>query len=57
MAWIKTYSVGSGVRYRVFWKDPSGKQHAKVYRRLSDARTHKRPLEHALDTGDVHRPP
>ena len=51
MAWIKTYEVKSGSRYRVFWKDPSGKQHAKVFKRKSDARSFQRSLDHALDTG------
>jgi len=32
LARIKTYEVESGARYRVFWKDPSGKQHAKGVR-------------------------
>jgi integrase len=51
VAWIKTYEVKSGTRYRVFWKDPSGKQHAKVFKRRSDARSFQRALDHALDSG------
>ena len=56
MAWIKSYEVKSGARYRVFWKDPSGKQHARVFKRKSDARSFQWSLDHALDTGGYTHP-
>jgi hypothetical protein len=55
LAWIKNYEVESGARYRVFWKDPSGKQHAKVFKRKNHARSFQRSLDHALDRG-LHGP-
>lgn len=41
MANIQRYTVASGKRYRLHWRDPSGKQHGKVFKRSdiqSDAR-------------------
>jgi hypothetical protein len=51
LARIKNYEIESGARYRVFWKDPSGKKHAKVFKRKSHARSFQRSPDHALDTG------
>jgi integrase len=52
VAWIKTYELQSGEkRYRVYWRDPSGKPHGKVFRRFADARNSKRDLERSLDEG------
>ncbi len=49
MAWIKAYEVGSGPRYRVFWRDPSGRQQTKVFNRLNPARSFKRTVEQQVD--------
>jgi integrase len=56
VAWIKTYKVASGTRYRVYWKDPTGAARGKVFKRLSDARSFKRQIEHELDTGNYADP-
>lgn len=56
MAWIKKYAVASGTRYRVYWKDLSGRQQGKVFSRLAEARSYKRELEQRLETGSYTSP-
>jgi hypothetical protein len=45
VAWIEARTTESGkVRYRVYWRDPSGKTHGKVFARKRDAEAHGRQV-------------
>jgi hypothetical protein len=57
VAFIKSYTLPSGRRrHRVFWKDPAGKQHGKVFKRHADAKSFAREVEHSLDRGTYSDP-
>ena len=46
MAWIEARTTRSGkVRYRAYWRDPSGKISGKVFARKRDAEAHGRQME------------
>lgn len=51
MANIQKYTVASGRRYRLYWRDPSGRQHGKVYKRWDQAVAAKRKIEGDLQSG------
>ena len=56
MAWVKVYRVESGTRYRVFWRDPSGKQRGKVFKKRAEADKFKRKVEHDVEVGTYSDP-
>jgi integrase len=37
MAWLQKLERKSGVRWRVYWRDPAGKPHGKIFERRRDA--------------------
>jgi hypothetical protein len=46
VAWIEARTTRSGkVRYRAYWRDPSGKISGKVFARKRDAEAHGRLME------------
>jgi hypothetical protein len=46
VAWVQARTTKSGkVRYRAYWRDPSGKINGKVFARKRDADAHGRLME------------
>jgi hypothetical protein len=56
MAWIKRVERKSGPRFKVGWRDPSGRARYKTFPRLSLARAFKTHLEHSQVTGTYVEP-
>jgi hypothetical protein len=57
MAWIEARSTVSGkARYRVYWRDPSGKTHGKVFARRRDAEAFGRVMEQWKAEGNYFDP-
>jgi hypothetical protein len=51
MAWVQKLPRKSGVHWRAYWRDPSGKIHGKVFDRKRDAERYGRDQELARDSG------
>jgi hypothetical protein len=45
MAWLQKLERKSGVRWRVYWRDPAGKPHGKIFERRRDADAYGRLME------------
>ena len=45
MAWLQRLERKSGVRWRVYWRDPAGKPHGKIFERRRDADAYGRLME------------
>ncbi len=45
MAWLQKLERKSGVRWRVYWRDPAGRPHGKIFERRRDADAYGRLME------------
>ena len=43
MAWLQKLERKSGVRWRVYWRDPAGRPHGKIFERRRDADEERAP--------------